>query len=83
MVWGMFKSMLRQGSCNIDVFDKVREFSDLTMTKIFSVADNKNELNGAHRFQYIHRLFGFRTGARTMDTAKVKKKYSPPSLKDA
>lgn len=66
--------MLRQGSRNIDVFDKVRGFSDLTMTQTFSVTDNKNELNGAPRLQYIHRLLDFRTGARTMDTAKVRKK---------
>lgn len=56
------------------MFDKVRGFSDLTMTKTFSDANDKNELNGAHRFQYIHRLLDFRTGARTMDTDKVRKK---------
>lgn len=57
------------------MFDKLRGFSDPPQwKKTFSVADNKNELNGDHRFQYIHRLLDFRTGARTMDTAKVKKK---------
>lgn len=75
----MFNSMLRQGSRNIDVFDKVRGFSDLTMTTTFSVADKKTNSTGPIASNiFIVYLLDFRTGARTMDTDEVRKKDSPP-----